>query len=546
MATNASEAGRSLIKQLAFTQKSSREKALKLVLKSWLPSRSQPLPEEDAKKLWKGLFYCVWHSDKPLVQADLIDRLASLLLTLHPSFTVQYFSTFFLTMRREWSGIDALRLDKFYLLIRRFVSKSFSLMNKNSWDLEFVKVIVNCLDDATFASSDKLLQGKGVNYHVASVFLDELTPFLPVKVSVLEVLFKPFFTVMGKLPDKVLLGKIKIGLFDVLLKNGKKLLEIKKSGGDEGGDGDVVNLGTIALGMGFASKLFELGSAPDCVQGNRKILFEMHREFLQLEKDAVNSGFEFSIPDSVDRDDEEVPDLVPIVEVDADVVQNGKLLKKCKKEKKGSVDKVKKEKKSKKKNKKSDASALSSEMNSAENGDKNDANENGGNSIDEVVLTESVISNLQKQFEKVAAEAGLEDGVASLCATPKAAGDVSKKRKRTKNSKGKTSQDFDLNGGDAEDSAVAKSGDKSSKKVRFSMKNNLVWKPHSPLPPQSLRIPPSVTPRGSALKQGVPPGPIREMPLQNKKAKLKKAGRRTIIGVVPSVKRMKKLRSLSV
>lgn len=546
MATNASEAGRSLIKQLAFTQKSSREKALKLVLKSWLPSRSQPLPEEDAKKLWKGLFYCVWHSDKPLVQADLIDRLASLLLTLHPSFTVQYFSTFFLTMRREWSGIDALRLDKFYLLIRRFVSKSFSLMNKNSWDLEFVKVIVNCLDDATFASSDKLLQGKGVNYHVASVFLDELTPFLPVKVSVLEVLFKPFFTVMGKLPDKVLLGKIKIGLFDVLLKNGKKLLEIKKSGGDEGGDGDVVNLGTIALGMGFASKLFELGSAPDCVQGNRKILFEMHREFLQLEKDAVNSGFEFSIPDSVDRVDEEVPDLVPIVEVDADVVQNGKLLKKCKKEKKGSVDKVKKEKKSKKKNKKSDASALSSEMNSAENGDKNDANENGGNSIDEVVLTESVISNLQKQFEKVAAEAGLEDGVASLCATPKAAGDVSKKRKRTKNSKGKTSQDFDLNGGDAEDSAVAKSGDKSSKKVRFSMKNNLVWKPHSPLPPQSLRIPPSVTPRGSALKQGVPPGPIREMPLQNKKAKLKKAGRRTIIGVVPSVKRMKKLRSLSV
>jgi ribosomal RNA-processing protein 1 len=60
-----------------------------------------------------------------------------------------------------------------------------------------------------------------------------------------------------------------------------------------------------------------------------------------------------------------------------------------------------------------------------------------------------------------------------------------------------------------------------------------------------LRIPPSVTPRGSALKKGVPPGPIREMPLQTKKAKVKK-GRRTIIGVVPSVKRLKKLRSLSV
>ncbi|KAL5066361.1 hypothetical protein RYX36_028098 [Vicia faba] len=533
-----SELGRSIIKQLAISQKSSREKALRLLLKSWLPSQSQPLPDDDAKKLWKGLFYCVWHSDKPLVQAELIDRLSSLLLVLHPSFSVQYFSTFFITMRREWSGIDALRLDKFYLLIRRFVSKGFSLIKKNSWDLEFVKVVMNCLDDATFGSKDKLLQGNGVNYHVASVFLDELTPFLPVKEGVLEVMFKPFFDVMGRLPDKVLLGKIKSGLFDVLLRNGRRLLEVKKSG-EEGNEGnvDVVNLGTIALVMGFGSKLFELASAPDCVQGNRKVSFEIHREFLKLEKDAVISGFEFSIPDSVGRGDEEVSDLVPDVEVDADVVLNGKLLKKCK----DSVDKVKKEKKCKKKKKKN--------KDSAENGDKNVATENGGNLIDEevdneLVLTETVISNLQKQFEKVAAEAGLDDGNASLCVTPRATDTVSKKRKRTKNSKGKISQDLELNGGDAEDSAVAKSGEKSLKRVRFSMKNNLVWKPHSPLPPQSLRIPPSVTPRGSALKKGVPPGPIREMSSQTKKAKLKKV-RRTIVGT-PSIKRLRKLRALSV
>lgn len=539
MANNASsELGRSIIKQLAISQKSSREKALRLLLKSWLPSQSQPLPDEDAKKLWKGLFYCVWHSDKPLVQAELIDRLSSLLLILHPSFSVQYFSTFFITMRREWSGIDALRLDKFYLLIRRFVSKTFSLINMNSWDLEFVKVIMNCLDDATFGSKDKLLQGNGVNYHVASIFLDELTPFLPVKEDVLEVLFKPFFAVMGKLPDKVLLGKIKSGLFDVLLRNGKRLLEVKKSG-EEGGDGnvDVVNLGTIALAMGFGSKLFELASAPDCVQGNRKVLFELHREFLKLEKDAVISGFEFSIPDSVARNEEEVP----VVEVDADVVLNGKALKKCKKDKEESVDKVKKEKKSKKKKKK--------DKDSAESGDKNVPTENGGKLIveevdNELVLTETVISNLQKQFEKVAAEAGLDDGDASLCVTPRATETVSKKRKRSKSSKGKISQDLELNGGDAEDSAVGKSVEKSLKRVRFSMKNNLVWKPHSPLPPQSLRIPPSVTPRGSALKKGVPPGPIREMSSQTKKAKLKKV-RRTIIGT-PSVKRLRKLRALSV
>ncbi|KAL0428325.1 UNVERIFIED_CONTAM: hypothetical protein Slati_3007300 [Sesamum latifolium] len=74
--------------------------------------------------------------------------------------------------------------------------------------------------------------------------------------------------------------------------------------------------------------------------------------------------------------------------------------------------------------------------------------------------------------------------------------------------------------GDGSD--AARSVEKSAKKVRFAMKNNLVWKPQTPLPPESLRLPPSVTPRGSALKKGVPPGPIIEMPSVMKKAKQKK------------------------
>eukprot|EP00252_Welwitschia_mirabilis_P014942 TRINITY_DN33028_c0_g1_i1.p1 TRINITY_DN33028_c0_g1~~TRINITY_DN33028_c0_g1_i1.p1 ORF type:complete len:598 (-),score=90.72 TRINITY_DN33028_c0_g1_i1:242-2035(-) len=64
---------------------------------------------------------------------------------------------------------------------------------------------------------------------------------------------------------------------------------------------------------------------------------------------------------------------------------------------------------------------------------------------------------------------------------------------------------------------------RETKKVRFSLKHNLVWRPHCPLPPEILRVPPSAMPRGSALKKGVPPGPIRvvkESP--RKKASLKK------------------------
>ncbi|KAJ1433413.1 Nucleolar, Nop52 [Sesbania bispinosa] len=470
MADNESAVGHSLIKTLACCNKSTREKALRLLIKTWLPSQSHELPDDESKKLWKGLFYCVWHSDKPLVQSDLIDRISSVLLTVDLSLSLQYFSTFFLTMRREWSGIDALRLDKFYLLIRRFISKSFSLLNKNSWDLELVQRLMSLLDEGTFTAQDKF-QGNGVNYHVASVFLEELRPFLPLKSQVIEVVLKPFFSAMGKLPDKVLLGKIKSGVFDVLLKMGKRLLEVKKAGDEVGSGDDFVVLGTIALMMDFSSRFYELGSSTECIQGNRKVLFDLHREFLKLEKDAAASGFEFSIPDVVDKDEEEVPDLVPIsngVEVDAP------------------------------------PQPAEVEANAGEDGGS--LNVERVNEESMISLNETVISNLQKQFEKVAAEAGLEDGVTGT--------------------------------------TVAKSGEKSTKKVRFSMKNNLVWKPHSPLPPQSLRLPPSATPRGSALKKGVPPGPIREMLPQTKKAKLKKA-RKAIKGVAPSVKRLKKLKSRS-
>lgn len=409
-------------------------------------------------------------------------------------------------------------------------------------------------DEATLCSHDKFRGGNGVNYHCAAVFLEELKPFLPVKQEILEVLFKPFISAMGKLPDKVLLGKIRSGMFDVLLLNGKRLLEVKKAGGDDekvGSDDDVdddgvVVLGTIAVVMGFSGRFYELGSAPECVQGNRKVLFELHREFSKLEKDAAASGFEFSIPDRVEEE-EEVPNLVPIangsVEGDAlplvDLGLAAKVLKKCKKEKKKSGDGKKKAKK----NKKSGASALSP----AENDNENAASEDGGSSNEERVndentipFNEAAISNLQKQFEKIAAEAGLDDGVALVCDIPEA-GIVTKKRKRSKSAKGKASQDSDLNGAGDEEAVAAKSGEKSAKKVRFSMKNNLIWKPQSPLPPLDVRIPPSVTPRGSALKKGVPPGPVREMSSSTKK-KLKK-GRKKV--VASSVKRLKKLKSRS-
>lgn len=446
-------------------------------------------------------------------------------------------------------------------------------MKKNLWDIELVKKLMGVLVHRSLLSDDKFL-GNGVNYHIVSVFVEEIRAFLPLRKEVVEDIFGPFVSVMGIVRDKVLVGKIKSNVFDVLLKMGRRLLDVKKSGGQVDSSDEVVLLGTIAIVMGFSGKFFELGSSVECCQGNRKVLFSLHEEFLKLEKDFGSSGVEISIPDvSVGDEDEgdEVPNLVPIssdMDVDGsgdDVVEGAApdmVLNKCKKGKKASVGNDKNGKKSKKKKKKNAVSDVGTETSLSGKDDENVVNATSNGSIDEqnhdtnfVSFNESVISNLQMQFEKVAAEVGMEDNVETAVDLPQAAangtnGTVSKKRKRVKNKDGKQSKNPESTyEGDADDCLTAKSGEKTAKKVRFSMKNNLVWKPQSPLPPQSLRLPPSVAPRGSALKKGVPPGPIMEMSVASKKVKQRaksvKKARKVIKIKNTTLKGAKKLKSVS-
>ncbi|KAK9079392.1 hypothetical protein SSX86_001063 [Deinandra increscens subsp. villosa] len=542
----------SLIRNLASCNTPARSKALR-ELTNWLPTQLQ-ISDDEMKKLWKGLFYCIWHADKAPVQSNLIDRLSSMLLTLDVPLSLHYLSVFFTTLRREWSGIDVLRLDKFYLLIRRFVNCSFRFLKRNSWNVELVQRVMNIYEEKSFLASDKMFLGNGVNYHIVSVYLDEIKTYLPLSPETYEILFKPLFNVMSVCQDRVMVSKIKSAVFEHLLCMGKSLLGKKKDGENETDDIDseVLNLGTIALKMGFAAKFYELGSSSDCFQGNRKVLFGLNKEFVKLEKDLAASGIDIEFPTvEPDNGDEDVPDLVPIV---ADVkqkkvVSSGLLLE----DSKSVVERSKKSSKKKKKKVAKEGSSSEKQESGKENDDGNmmitngKSESNGMTSASDVTFTELFKSNLQKEFEKVAEEDGLDkDGESSLredlSTITISSGKVPKKRKRAKSVESRKSHNPDIT---EEGGTALKSGEKSKKRVRFS-KNNLVWKPQSPLPPQSLRIPPSVTPRGSALKKGVPAGPIREMPPAVKKAKKKKMKVRKMMKTTsPAMKRLRKLQTLS-
>ena len=59
-----------LARHLASNSKEERNRAVKAVT-LWLRKRGDKLTPKDFLKLWKGLFYCMWMSDKPFVQVCL-------------------------------------------------------------------------------------------------------------------------------------------------------------------------------------------------------------------------------------------------------------------------------------------------------------------------------------------------------------------------------------------------------------------------------------------------------------------------------------------
>ncbi|CAL5029546.1 unnamed protein product [Urochloa decumbens] len=550
----------SIARRLASCNGGTRERTVRYLLSDFLPASAPRLSASDLLKLWKGLFFCFWHADKPLYQSSVATRLASAVSAApSPADGAAFLAAYLTTLRREWAHIDVHRLDKFYLLNRRFLHHAFLLLNSNSFAPDVTSQIVSILSDkALQPEADNVAAGtsRGLGYHVAEAFLDELLPVLPVSLKTMDALLAPFFTVLEKSSDRVMVSKVKAGVFDRFLESGSQLLEkVKKGEVVEKGSAEE-KLGKVGLLFGFSKRFLDIGAKAETVQSNRKVVFGLRDAFVKVEKGLELSGVEISAPKF---EATKVP-VVPNTDCGMDLCEE-KAEKKKKKAKKAALAEGKKEgakalkrEKKEKKGKKEKKEKKKKKADVVEGGDVADLNTDApaddqqmGDGTDGITIDGAFLSNLQKQFEKAAAEAGMvnEGGSSSVSPATRVNGKVAKKRKRSKSSDRSSAASDGVDG--SEGNLLTQDGEKSGKKVRFSMKNNLVWKPHNPLPPQCLRLPPSATPRGSALKKGVQPGPIKETPTLLKKAKPKAKSAKKVLKKKPSpaVKRLRKLQSFS-
>eukprot|EP00249_Psilotum_nudum_P016965 c26081_g1_i2 orf=249-2342(+) len=644
-------------RRLASPDKKTRDKAISLLV-VWLTSQ-KAVSEADLKKIWKGLFYCVWHADKVSVQADLIERLASLLENLDLNLSLEFFKVFLITMRREWTGIDRLRLDKFYLLLRKYLNHMFVALENQGWNAEWTKKFMDALEERTFLATDHHA-AQGINLHYADIFLQELERFLPLKAGILCLLLEPFCNILAKTLEKPLIKRVRGNVFDKLLHLARAAVACKQEGQDL--DDCVENFGSLTLLVPISSKIFNLASLSSISQMNRKVLYELHYEFSKMQKllaascvtmratkganetrndsrvnmlcEGANIGNTLQVTANVLTEDtgdlpvakgrkelgtdnrkrtkasKADPALRELIKVHknfstsdkagillggrhmrasqgqeereengigigrkallpekkqklksgkADLIEISKgSLERRRLKAKGSVDLYVKKRKRKASDNIDGCRVIMSEQetvvcDSTENmvydSQVSDAGEDMTAHLKDssmmvadseicFSIDDPVIANLDKRFDSIGAEGSSDLNTYS---TPVqmfsfASSPISTCSKKLK--KGKSlvvsshgvgfcgNQETEVCPGSVlmkGEGTANNTADKKLKKVRFALRNNLVWKPFSPLPPQILRVPPSATPRGSALKKGVAPGPVLVLSPNQRKLPMKRA-----------------------
>ncbi|CAH0549755.1 unnamed protein product [Brassicogethes aeneus] len=218
-----------LARVLAGNNKTSRDKALKSLTK-WLKQRSQTMPysEDDFLRLWKGLFYSMWQSDKPLVQEECAENISKLIHSLPLNTSLLFFKAGIQTLINEWFGIDQLRLDKFLMFTRRLLRQTLIVLK----DDKFTKTSVDHFGEilsGTILNNEKK-PPLGLFMHFTEIYLEELSKIGGEIVSPQRVVdfLKPFIIRLAASNDGREIAHIRKFIFTYLIRQSDLGLEYQE------------------------------------------------------------------------------------------------------------------------------------------------------------------------------------------------------------------------------------------------------------------------------------------------------------------------------
>ncbi|XP_072254623.1 ribosomal RNA processing protein 1 homolog A-like [Pyxicephalus adspersus] len=308
-----------LAQRLAGNDKKSRDRALRR-LRAYLRERSRDgeFTSDEFSKIWKGLFYCMWMQDKPILQEELARNMAQLVHILHTRESRNLFlRAFWQTLNREWNGIDRLRLDKFYTLTRFVLHQSGQLLKQSGWEESMMEEFLLILVEEVL----KKEAPSGVQHHLIDIYLEELAKIGSTELTadMNSKLIEPFCKIAAKTKDPILQQSVVNGIFQMILDQAPFAIEdlMKELGHDltndevsnDGGSGYGGHLGDDGPVLqfdyqGISDRLFSLASRQNIPTRNRKSLYRLVKRFKDL-AEGIFPQDDFPEEVSTDEDDDE-------------------------------------------------------------------------------------------------------------------------------------------------------------------------------------------------------------------------------------------------
>ncbi|KAM6314331.1 ribosomal RNA processing protein 1 homolog B [Podargus strigoides] len=335
--------------RLAANEKRIRDRALKK-LRGYINVRTQRpgggFSQEELLKIWKGLFYCMWMQDKPLLQEELAGNISQLISVIQNTETRHLFiQSFWQTMNREWNGIDNLRLDKYYMLMRMILRQSFEVLKRNEWDESLTELLLQLLMKEVMDPDSNA--PTGIKLHFIDIYLDELAKVGAKELTADQNLkfIEPFCKIAAKSKDRCMLHAIATGIFEIIVDQSPYAIEdLMKELGSNSDEEDVSEeenqeneealktkaercsprksaqsseetedvyensddgIGTVLQFdyKAVADKLFEFASKKNTRSLNRKRLYKLVKKFQDLAEGIFPQDFPEDV--STDEDDDE-------------------------------------------------------------------------------------------------------------------------------------------------------------------------------------------------------------------------------------------------
>lgn len=303
---------------LAANEKVTRDRALRKLTR-WIRAKSgdenTEFTEESLMKLWKGLFFCMWMSDKPFIQQELANSIAGLIHCFaNRTQSLLYLDTFFKTMAREWFAIDRFRLEKFMMLVRRCFRQGILCARGSEWEDDGIVDFCNTLKITALCPNSQQIP-LGLRLHVADVFLQELARMHGAELSPEQALLflEPFFDILTQSNEHTLVDVVRKNVFFLAIDLDREAAElgvdpgsVQLNGGEEGEEeeeemdeydqhGRVLEKGEASQDLAaipfdysmIADKLFDALKTSALKPFNRAVITRMVKKYRAILKEGL-------------------------------------------------------------------------------------------------------------------------------------------------------------------------------------------------------------------------------------------------------------------